>query len=120
MARVKIVLTGNEFSAEKWFEWSNPPVVDENLFIKLRENGGYAVIKIKFVNHYVEEDAYEARCTDALNAICNLYIYGNIDDNLAVNNGKWKMKKYLEFELDPTVIKAIARMNEDRKKYANQ
>jgi len=118
MAKVLMTLVAGGFRAEKWFQWSERPLEGEEVYVKLRANGGYAIVKIRWVKHYASEDFYEAICDDALDALCRLYTAENIDGAIDEDNGKWKMENFAEFELDSEVVKAIAKINVYKKKIA--
>ena len=118
--KVQMVLSGAEFRAVKLFERSSRPHEGDREQIRLRDDGGYTIAKIRWVTHFTEEDIYEAVCDDALGAMCRLYLAGRIDGDFGNDNGNWKMEKFSEFELDPRVVKEIATINDLRKKFAQE
>jgi hypothetical protein len=51
MAKVRMILVAEGFSAEKWFEYSGRPIEGCREFIRLRPDGGHAIVRIRWVKH---------------------------------------------------------------------
>ena len=52
MAKVKIVLIGGEFWAEKWFELSAVPPEGREICLKLFKDGGHGAVRVHWVKQY--------------------------------------------------------------------
>jgi hypothetical protein len=110
MAKVKLILVGGDWRAEKWFDWSDRPFEGDREFIKLRPDGGYAPVKIDSVHHYTEEDVYEAICEDNLTALCRLFLENQIDDGNDRLNSNWHMVNFSQFKANPKVLAELKKI----------